>query len=198
MTLNYDLPVGQTGQGRLILRGGSLYLPGRSMSIAGTASTSGGTVEISDGNLQVGATCQVGGQSGWGYLEVEGSEASISFGGYLQKPRGKLLSVFDSNGISAILVGGSATLDGRWEVDDGGACPGRFTVLSAASISGSFDEVILPGPGWSWGIDSGKTLWVQTPEPASVAFIIAWAVPVLWRRRVPAAGRAGPTREGGT
>ncbi|MBN1490376.1 MAG: PEP-CTERM sorting domain-containing protein [Phycisphaerae bacterium] len=119
-------------------------------------------------------------------LRVLGDDASILVGSYTQQDKGSLYSIFDVDGISAILVGSTADLDGQWYVQDpSGTAPfGRFNIIQAGSpIVGSFDAVHLPGPDWSWGITNDRTLWVEhVPEPSSLLLLAVGGAAFRYRR----------------
>ncbi|MCK4850454.1 MAG: hypothetical protein KAT11_03840, partial [Phycisphaerae bacterium] len=133
---------------------------------------SDGIYTISDGSLNT-ANLYTG-YNGNGILTVVGDDSTVSVSNnYTQGSNGTLETKFDTDGISAISVGGSAILDGTWNVVDLGGAPfGTFDILLAGGgISGTFGTVNLPGPDWSWGISasSSDTLWVQhIPEPTTV------------------------------
>jgi hypothetical protein len=89
----------------------------------------------------------------------------------------------DGTGLSKIAVDNQAAIDGAWTVMDLGTGAGRWDVLTAKKgIVGQFGRVILPGPGWHWGIDHGTTLWVGVPEPTSLLLLTPGCVVILVRQ----------------
>jgi len=70
---------------------------------------------------------------------------------------------------AAIHVAGTATLDGTLILFDGGVEPGRYDVIDATAVSGTFDAVELPeGGGWSWGVDGGTVHVTRGDVPVAV------------------------------
>jgi hypothetical protein len=126
----------------------------------------------------------LGNSGGTGIFEVWGGSSAIAASTYTQGGTGTLISKIQADGISTIAVYTTALLDGSWQVEADGSPIGRWNVITApGGISGTFDSVTLPGPGWSWGIDD-KALWVQyVPEPSTVALVAIGAYAALVRRR---------------
>jgi hypothetical protein len=74
---------------------------------------------------------------------------------------GGVLQAFISNlGFSPIEVVGTATLDATLQIIDFGAAEGRYDVITAGNLEGTFTTVQLPDENWSWGIE-GTTVWVN-------------------------------------
>ena len=142
-----------------------------------------GTCAMSGGSFSVAGSLLVG-EAGTALFQVLGGEANIATGSFTIGPTGALSSLVNGSGLSTIVVSGKTYLDGPWQVSEDRAAFGRFDVLtSAGGIKGSFDSVTLPGPDWQWGIDSGKTLWVQhVPEPATLALLAFGGATMLWRK----------------
>ena len=182
LSVGHDLVVGYDGTGTLSHHDGattvtgSLYL-GHSSGGDGTYSMSAGTLDV-DGNLYVGST-------GTGDFTVVGDDALIALAGFTQNENGTLRSLFDADGIATITVSGMAILGGIWNAVALGSAPlGTFDILTATGgISGTFDTTSLPSGDWSWGIDSGTTLWIShVPEPTTL-WLLALGLPLLGRRR---------------
>ncbi len=120
-----------------------------------------------------------------GAFTCSGGGTDICFGSFSESSAGLLEGTVDETGISTIEVSGAADLGGAWKVLDDGAAFGRFDILTAQDgISGGFDSITLPGAEWSWGIEDGKTLWVEhIPEPATLSLLAFGAAVILKRRK---------------
>ncbi|MGB2824722.1 MAG: PEP-CTERM sorting domain-containing protein, partial [Phycisphaerae bacterium] len=151
--------------------------------VLGNSSHATGTYTVSGGSLTVGTILWVAGR-GTGQLEVIGAGGSVQAGEYLQTAAGTLVSAPDPNGLSTIEIASTASLGGTWLVRDDRARIGRFDVLTAAGgLTGDFDDVLLPGPNWTWGIDGGR-LWVEhVPEPATLALLALGGLTLMHRRK---------------
>ena len=166
----------QTGGTNTTGTDGSLYV--------GYNSGSNGTFSISGGSLSIGLNLLIGRDGSNAKFEVVGSGAStIVVAGkyYAYNSPVTLESKIDGGGVSLIDVTGTngdgwATIDGTWNISDIGAPSGvhKYDVLRAATgIYGDFDTVNIPS-GWAWGVDDTSTvdtLWVETPEPATLLLL---------------------------
>lgn len=72
-----------------------------------------------------------------------------------------------SDGFTPIDVAGALTLDGFLAVSDNGAPDGRYDLIVAQTLIGSFDFVDLPDGEWSWGTENG-TLFVVKGQKVPV------------------------------
>ena len=173
--------VGRDGSGMFVQTGGTNTIS--DMLSVGIEWGGTGTYTISDGELSIGSLCVENGA-----FRVIGDDAAINVDSYSQEANGELYSIFDSGGLSVVEVSGTAELEGDWYVEGSGF--GRFDVLRADDVSGSFSNVYLPEEGWdpdwdwgwSWGIDD-DTLWVEyVPEPCSVALLALGGLAMIRRR----------------
>jgi PEP-CTERM motif len=124
-----------------------------------------GQVNVDNGRFEVVEELQVG-YTQLGTLSVAGADADVTVGGrYYQRDNGALVTTLRADGVATILVGGPASVDGDWTVIDEGAPIGVFDVLTTSDtesgFSGTFDNIILPGPNWGWGVRDDSTLWVE-------------------------------------
>jgi hypothetical protein len=90
------------------------------------------------------------------------------------------------SGISLIEVTDTSSLDGVWNVLDGAVASGRYDVLRAVGgIDGAFEEILLPGPDWRWGIEGGTTLYVEyVPHPAMLSLLPLVGLAITrWRNK---------------
>jgi hypothetical protein len=182
----YDsLYVGRYGTGDFLQTGGIVNVS--STLSLGDQSTGYGNYSIWAGSLNISGTLSLS-LGGTSQLTVHGNQSTITAGQYSQGAKGTLVSVLDQSGISTISVLGKTTLSGNWIIEDDGAGLGQFNVLtSGQGISGSFSNITMPGPDWTWGIDNGNTLWIQhVPEPSTIALLLTATLGGLlwwWRRR---------------
>jgi hypothetical protein len=165
-----SLWVGRYGSGVFTQTGGSATL---SQDVyVGEQSGAHGEYTISAGTLNFGGKLRIA-DSGQGKFAVIGSTPVITGNGLQVGNQGTLLSEINGSGLSALNLTGSAVLGGSWIIQDLGAGYGRFDVVKSNSITGTFNSITLPGIGWSWGIDGGKTLWVShVPECSSIVLVI--------------------------
>jgi hypothetical protein len=183
-----DIWVGYRGRGEFVQTGGRVDLHWG--LLIGWDTTGDGSYVLSGGSVD--SVYLWVGRSGHGVLQVEGGRGSISSGSYQQNSKSELISQVDASGLSTIEISGAAALNGTWTLLDAGAENGRFDVLHAdGGITGSFATVKLPDGTWTWGIDSGTTLWAQhVPEPATLSLLaLGGSVVFRLRRR---RGQGGP------
>ena len=177
LTTNYQT-IGAAGTGRFTQGNGANTVSAQ--LVLGGFSGAYGEYNIGGGILNagvflVGSNSTIFGDSE-GVFSVMGDDADIVAYRYGQNYKSTLNSYIDPDGISLITVSDTVSLDGTWNVFDstGNAPLGTFNIITAAGgITGAFDNVILPNTTeWSWGIDSGTTLWVQhVPEPATLMLL---------------------------
>ena len=174
-----NVEIGVRGTGYFVQHGGAHTIHGN--LVLGSVAGADGTYECYAGHLQ--ADRVLVGHEGLGKFLVWGTEPVISIGVYEQAPTGRLTSEIQPTGIACITVAETATLGGTWHVLSNNAEYGRFYVLSCANgLTGSFDDVVLPGVDWNWGID-GTALWVEhVPEPATLALLAMGGMAVMRRK----------------
>jgi len=162
-----------TYTGATLVSGGTLALTG-SASIANSSSitvAAGAVLDAtgrSDGTftLASGQTLTLNGvikglaQSGGGFSPGSGN-LILSNSAYLPSAAGSLnLTLTGPNTCGSLSVSSSASLNGALTVTAGGYSPqlgDRFTLLTAASVSGSFSSVTLPAlaQGLNWNLTYG-------------------------------------------
>ena len=154
---------------------------GHNAGSTGNYTISGGTLVAQEFSV---------GYTGSGTFTVTGNDSTIMLGNYSQSGASKLVSAFDSDGISVIDVTGNVLLGGIWNIIDLGDAPlGVFDILVADEglIMGDFDTINLPNDDWNWGLTdtSGTdTLWVQhVPEPATMLMMLLGGFGLLRRRK---------------
>ena len=137
--------VGEPGL-KLVNQGTILADSGQQIDVAGTAWENQGQLEAATGTLRAEGT--------WTNLGVVRARATAVFtctGDYLQSPVGVLeleLAGTGASSFSSLDVSGSAALDGHIQVQAiGGFTPSpgnAFSIITAASISGTFATTDLP------------------------------------------------------
>lgn len=129
-----------------------------------------GVVSVS-GSLVVEGTPGAGGaivvSRGW--ISLEGSQGTVQFPDFSAETTSLIRAKVTATGLNPIEVVGTASLDGFLRAYDLGAAEGRYDVLVAQAISGTFTDVTLPGENWSWGIEEGTVYVMKGVTPVEEA-----------------------------
>jgi hypothetical protein len=165
----------EVGVGSYALASGSLtcgsILVGTA-AVQGAVSITSGTLIVNDtleldrtGLVTLGGGVTTIGQGGNGGILLAGwLSLNVPFGSVTTESftveDGGVLQAFISNlGFNPIHVSGTATLGATLQVIDFGAADGRYDIITAGSLEGTFTTVQFSDENWSWGIE-GTTVFV--------------------------------------